>query len=54
MDREKLIKERKEACAWYYKKDCMATSGQWGQYPCDGDCKWIKDYEKELDGNENI
>ena len=27
----------------------MADSGGWGLVNCHGDCKWIEDYEKELD-----
>ena len=47
-EREKLIEKRKRLCDWYYNKHCMATSGPWGTYSCDGNCRWIEDYEKKL------
>lgn len=47
--RERLINKRKKLCAWYYNKNCMAYSGGWGTVTCHGNCRWIEDYEKELD-----
>lgn len=48
-EKQRLIKERKKLCTWYYNKNCMADSGGWGTVKCHGNCKWIEDYEKELD-----
>ena len=52
-EKDRLIKERKKLCAWYYNKHCMADSGGWGLVNCHGDCKWIEDYEKELDAENH-
>ena len=53
IDENKLI-EIKKSCWLYDRGNCMAISGDWGLYKCDGDCKRINEYVKDQEEREML